>query len=284
MQAHSCLHPILAQASLCVAVVQAAGAGASPIFRCAITPLVAAARHFVRRRSLTLLARAPRRFAMAAVEASSATAAHGELFLYNEDWGMGAFEFGADRGSRRALVCVGGLTDGLLSMRYLPRLAGAVGEDGWRVVQPVLSSSYSGWGTASLDSDVADLDRLLGHLAERRGVAEVVLLGHSTGCQDAVRYLATGSHVSMVRGAILQAPVSDREALPLTSVGSREEFDASLGELRDIARKMIREGKGQEAMLGKGVPLRAKPRAGVFRSFARTWALGARNWTSRVPV
>eukprot|EP00971_Amphidinium_carterae_P028597 563033-Amphidinium_carterae.1 len=84
---------------------------------------------------------------------------------------------------------------------------------GWRVIQPLLSSSYRGWGTGSLhevhvpqlsaheqrthfpshsngrfDSrarkDSEEIALLLTHLAKERGVTEVALLGHSTGAQD----------------------------------------------------------------------------------------------------
>jgi hypothetical protein len=51
----------------------------------------------------------------------------------------------------------------------------------------LLSSSYAGWGTASLAGDAAELRTLLAHLTGVRGARRVVLMGHSTGCQDIVR-------------------------------------------------------------------------------------------------
>ena len=54
-------------------------------------------------------------------------------------------------------------------------------------MQVLLSSSYGGWGVASLDGDAEELEELLAHLTSRRGVKRVVLCGHSTGCQDIVR-------------------------------------------------------------------------------------------------
>lgn len=185
--------------------------------------------------------------AEALAAASSGASARGELFLYNEELGYAAFECGAGHGPR-ALVCLGGLTDGLLSLRYLPALAQALAEDGWRVVQPVLQSSYSGWGIGSLDQDAADLDTLLEFLALHRGISEVALLGHSTGCQDVVRYLAFGKRASMVQAAILQAPVSDREALALTSINFSLDAAAALQKYRQMASSMIAEGHGDEVM------------------------------------
>ena len=58
----------------------------------------------------------------------------------------------------------------------------------------LLSSSYGGWGVASLAGDAEELRELLAHLTARRGVKRVVLLGHSTGCQDIVRAHTRGLH------------------------------------------------------------------------------------------
>jgi len=194
------------------------------------------------------------------------TKALGEVFLYDEGFGMAAFEFGIQAGvtescRSRAVVCIGGLTDGLLSLRYLPMLAEALEQDRWRVVQPMLSSSYRGWGTGSLDEDAAELDKLLAHLNKERGIMEVALLGHSTGCQDVVRYLAVGKYTALVRAVILQAPVSDREALPLTSSGPSSELEASLRTFRGIATAMIAEGRGNEVMPRAASDLLGPPHA-----------------------
>lgn len=177
------------------------------------------------------------------------TAVHsrGELFLYNVEAELAAFEFGITESSK-ALVCIGGLTDGLLSIRYLPKLAQTVSLMGWRVVQPVLASSYTGWGVASLDEDVKDIDALLDNLSAERNITQVVLLGHSTGCQDVVKYLAIGANVGMVAAAVLQAPVSDREAIALTNTGGPGGAEADLEKYRAMATQMIREGRGDEVM------------------------------------
>lgn len=44
------------------------------------------------------------------------------------------------------------------------------------------------------------------------GKQKIILMGHSTGCQDAMQYLLTKHHQTPIHGAILQAPCSDREA------------------------------------------------------------------------
>lgn len=92
---------------------------------------------------------------------------------------------------------------------------------------------------SSLAQDVEELDELLAHLScdtpsggdasppptspaeASRPERNIVLIGHSTGCQDAVFYMAHGRPElrALVRGVVLQAPVSDRdyrETLPET--------------------------------------------------------------------
>jgi hypothetical protein len=68
-----------------------------------------------------------------------------------------------------------------------------------------------------------------------------------------VHYLRTGGHCSRaVRGAILQAPVSDREYLA-TLPGTQP--------LLELAEKMIQEGKGNDLM-----PREASPQAPITAS------------------
>ena len=111
-------------------------------------------------------------------------------------------------------MLVGGLTDGLFAVPYWLPLAAALADRGVALVQPLLSSSHAGWGTASLDGDAAELGLLGRHMREQRGgSAGFVLIGHSTGCQDTVRYAERHGADGLLRGAVLQAPVSDREWL-----------------------------------------------------------------------
>ncbi len=88
-----------------------------------------------------------------------------------------------------------------------------------------LSSVHTpqGYGTGSLDRDADDLSALAAHLGARARVRGVALLGHSTGCQDIVRYVARhgpGARRAAARGSdtaaatypdllatVLQAPV-----------------------------------------------------------------------------
>jgi pimeloyl-ACP methyl ester carboxylesterase len=136
------------------------------------------------------------------------TSLHGTLFVYSPQRRLVAFS--TDVTSPDVVVLIGGLGDGLLFSDTVALLAGELQRHGIALVQPLLRSSGSGWGICSLDTDVEDLDELVAHL-HGAGSRRIMLVGHSTGCQDAVHYLLVGKHVSLVCGVVLQAPVSDRE-------------------------------------------------------------------------
>ncbi|XP_027332058.1 UPF0613 protein PB24D3.06c isoform X2 [Abrus precatorius] len=134
--------------------------------------------------------------------------------------------------------------------RYLEPLAIALDLENWSLVQFLMSSSYSGYGTSSLQQDAKELDQLINYLINKEDSEGVALLGHSTGCQDIVNYMRTNYACSRaVRAAIFQAPVSDREyqaTLPHTA------------SMIDLAAKMISEGRGLELM-----PREADPSAPI---------------------
>jgi len=173
-------------------------------------------------------------------------AAWGELFLYNSELGLAAFNYGTGSHSK-AIVCLAGLADGLLSLPYLPALAKVASEEfDASVLQPVLSSSFRGWGFSSLAQDARELDILLEYLFSERGVSEVVLLGHGTGCQNVVKYLVDGKHTSAIKAVILESPSSEREKLRMTCKSGSS--NAALAEFREQATQMIKEGCGEEIM------------------------------------
>lgn len=105
-------------------------------------------------------------------------------------------------------------------------------------MQPLLSTSLIGWGVGSLDQDADELSKLAQHLKSQfesevritsAGCAKCtchnqrqtsipsaaqafILAGHSTGCQDAVRF-ANRPDIDPPDGVILQAPVHCRAHL-----------------------------------------------------------------------
>lgn len=161
----------------------------------------------------------------------------GVMFKYGPKAIQVAFKTGD---YKQQAIFIGGLTDGFLATDYLEPLAVALDKERWSLVQFLLSSSYSGYGLSSLKEDAMELDQLISYFINKEDSEGVVLIGHSTGCQDIVYYMRTNFACSRaVRGAILQAPVSDREykaTLPETAA------------MIDLASKMISEDRGSELM------------------------------------
>ncbi|CAI7863635.1 unnamed protein product, partial [Closterium sp. NIES-54] len=83
----------------------------------------------------------------------------------------------------RHVIILGGLTDGLLPTQYTARLASELAAAHWSLLQTQLSSSYFGYGASSLEQDAAEIDELIAYIIRRYHASEVVLVGHSTGCQ-----------------------------------------------------------------------------------------------------
>ncbi|KAH9204310.1 putative UPF0613 protein PB24D3.06c [Leptodontidium sp. 2 PMI_412] len=142
------------------------------------------------------------------------------------------------------LLFIGGLFDGLLTVH--------------------LSSSYTGWGTSNLQKDAAELSKCVTYF---RGIktGKIVLMGHSTGCQDIIEYLTGSGHASRAKidGGILQGPVSDRQAIeigldPALYAGSCE-----------TAKAMIQDGDGDEILPSK-----------TMKSFFGPAPVSAKRWLS----
>ncbi|KAJ0413083.1 hypothetical protein BJY00DRAFT_297433 [Aspergillus carlsbadensis] len=157
------------------------------------------------------------------------------------------------------LLFIGGLNDGLGTVSYVADIVAALEGTEWSLFSPILSSSYAGWGMGGLKQDVYEIARCVEYIREykrqRRSAStldsgwgdtdtdtetKIVVMGHSTGCQDVLQYLSAGNpqhrdsesdtttvapaqdrgaraSVGIPRpqidGAIIQAPVSDREAI-----------------------------------------------------------------------
>ncbi|RWR93708.1 UPF0613 protein PB24D3.06c [Cinnamomum micranthum f. kanehirae] len=171
----------------------------------------------------------------------------GVIFKYGPKPIQVAFRMGD---FKQQVIFIGGLTNGFLATKYLEPLSVALENENWSLVQPLLSSSYAGYGTSSLEQDAMELDQLISYFINKENSQGVVLLGHSTGCQDIVHYMRTNAACCRaVRAAILQAPVSDREyraTLPETAA------------MIDLAETMIKEGRAMDLM-----PKEANPDAPI---------------------
>jgi len=168
----------------------------------------------------------------------------GQLFLYGR--GRAAFESPIPESSslpKKKCILIGGLSDGLCPVPYTRDLEQACHQHNWSLVQPVLSSSYTGFGHGSLDQDVDELQELMDFLITHREAEEFCLVGHSTGCQDAVHFLAHAKEDlrSRLRVVALQAPVSDRES---ASVHPNPRADEYL----ELAQNTVNGDGAQEMM------------------------------------
>lgn len=147
----------------------------------------------------------------------------GQLFQYSTNPSLIAFESlppssTAQHVAANKCILIGGLSDGPIPTPYAKLLEEKCHSLGWSLVQPILSSSYLGFGHGSLANDTEELVRLMEYLVCHHSAERFAFVGHSTGCQNSIHLLKHGKRdvVERVKVVALQAPVSDRESLTLT--------------------------------------------------------------------
>eukprot|EP01025_Chloroclados_australasicus_P055740 TRINITY_DN6822_c0_g1_i2.p1 TRINITY_DN6822_c0_g1~~TRINITY_DN6822_c0_g1_i2.p1 ORF type:complete len:326 (-),score=52.51 TRINITY_DN6822_c0_g1_i2:503-1354(-) len=163
----------------------------------------------------------------------------GLLFKYGKKPQNLAFKFGSHT---KNLILVEGLTEGLLTLSYTKPLAETLDEMGWSLVKAQITSSCMGFGFSDITQDAREIQDLVKYMIENQNCESYVLMGHSTGCQDSVRYVklfGDSSEVSQLKGVILQGGVSDREFMM-----EIEEYVKILPE----AQKAVAEGRGEEVI------------------------------------
>jgi pimeloyl-ACP methyl ester carboxylesterase len=148
------------------------------------------------------------------------------------------------------ILWVGGLGDGVRTVRY-PKVIATYLPRKWALAEVLLSSSYKGWATGSLKRDALELGWCVQYFKHIRRGGKIVLMGHSTGCQDIMEYLVgEGKELRhSVHGAILQAGVSDREA---AMAASDAELQQTLKQLVAASKTLIEEGKETQIVPGEG--------------------------------
>ncbi|KAI9792804.1 MAG: hypothetical protein M1816_001536 [Peltula sp. TS41687] len=159
------------------------------------------------------------------------------------------------------LLFISGLGDGLLTVPYTSRIASSLPAH-WSLAEVLISSSYTGWGISSLRQDASELARCVSHFRQLRPQGKIVLMGHSTGCQDTMWYLTGTNSTSRpaLDGAMLQTPSSDREAMvDMLAPGL---YDESV----QTARRMVEAGEGEEI-----IPRRFTACFGGVPCTARRW-------------
>ncbi|KAF4628760.1 hypothetical protein G7Y89_g9389 [Cudoniella acicularis] len=159
-----------------------------------------------------------------------------------------AFEHGPRGNSTRPqniIIFIGGLSDGLHTVSYVDSIADGL-PPSWTIAQTLLSSSYTGWGTSTLQRDVKELSKCVSYFRTIKS-GNIVLMGHSTGCQDVMEYLTGPGHETRapIDGGIIQASVSDREAILMTM--KPEIYHRSCA----AAQAMVDNGDGDEILPSK---------------------------------
>ncbi|KAH7132526.1 hypothetical protein B0J11DRAFT_521911 [Dendryphion nanum] len=158
--------------------------------------------------------------------------------------------------SLNTLLWIGGLSDGLLTVEY-PQKISTILPPTWRIAEVHLSSSYKGWGLSSLARDARELGQCVAYFKTLRPGGKVVLMGHSTGCQDVMQYVVgqkgAGEEDRIpIDGGILQGGVSDREAWDSMMAEETPERRALFERTKRTARDLVDAGRGKEVMGREG--------------------------------
>ena len=173
------------------------------------------------------------------------------------------------------MIVIGGLGDGLLTVPFLSSLAEALEDTDWSLFQVLLSSSFTGWSLSRLGRDAEEVGQCVDYVRNYKqtqlgdkAAPKVVIMGHSTGSQDTLHYLYMPNPLPVdpvfdgglrhlvrpaVDGAILQAPVSDREVIQhvvqQASEGSTPaELEGVLLQLINMTKQMT-YSDGQDVIL-----------------------------------
>lgn len=191
----------------------------------------------------------------------------GELFQYTFPFpSLVAFESLSPNNnnilSPNKCILIGGLSDGLLPTPYTSELQSICHSKNWSLVQPILSSSYLGFGHGSLTRDTKELEQLIYYLIHHRNASNIALIGHSTGCQNGVHFVncADSDLVRKIKFIALQAPVSDRE-----HAMEDDNYESNL----KVAKDMYDNGK-QEEMMPRNVfwaPITASRFVNLFEKY-----------------
>ena len=143
--------------------------------------------------------------------------------LHSYSKSLTAFEHASPIPSPPNLILfLGGLGDGPLGVRYPASLAASL-PPSWSLAEVLLSSAFDGWGTGSLSRDATELGKCIAYFRAQRPGGKIVVMGHSTGCQDVMEYVVgKGEYGGGIEGGVLQAGVSDRQGWDAIVEGDEE--------------------------------------------------------------
>lgn len=179
------------------------------------------------------------------------------------------FAFRCGASESRHIILIGGLGDRMLGLGYTGGLAKLCTDSGVTLVVPQLRSQPA-YEQVTIDSDIEDIASVVDVCG-----GDVVLIGHSTGCQDALLYF--DQHPARIRGIILQAPVSDVEA----AGGTRAEHHGLVSRARSSGPLFLH---GDRLWLAERFLSLFEPhgREDLFSSYLGDEAF--RRWNRSVPI
>lgn len=152
-------------------------------------------------------------------------------------------------------------------------LARALQQSEWSLFTLNLTSSYQSWGLGHLDRDTSEIAQCLEYIKEYKkdkfGGGKIAVMGHSTGSQCVLHYLSQANphtnvpafdpdveHIKrpVLDGAIMQAPVSDREAIFWVlkwGIGDTtpEKARAVYDEMESLAREAVARDSKHDTIL-----------------------------------
>lgn len=134
----------------------------------------------------------------------------GTLFKYSKQLAAFVSTPSANKFVNGGILFIAGLGDGLLCPTYTQTMA-----SNFRLIQPVLSSSYNRFGTSSLAKDAEELFELINYIKENlTDIKQIILMGFSTGCQSICTLLTLFKEKfspQFIKGIVLQGAASDRQ-------------------------------------------------------------------------
>jgi hypothetical protein len=157
----------------------------------------------------------------------------------------------------------------------------------WSLFSPTLTSSYQSWGFGHLDRDTDEIAQCIRHIQEYKRAkygapGKIVLFGHSTGSQCVLHYLSRPNpHTTtppfdrglehckrpVIDGGIMQAPVSDREAIKwVVELGFLGRTPSELRETYDKLVSMARDAIAKDPSTDSMLPVSLTSQFGYPRN------------------
>ena len=169
------------------------------------------------------------------------------------------------------LLFITGLFDTFASVPCVAKVASSLARrsaNRWSVMEIQLTSFGVGFGTGDLIRDAEEVAQGVAWLRSRSKVdsSKVVLIGHSTGSQDVLHYLYHGLAARpAIDGAILQAPVSDREGFSMILSPESDHDERSIREVYFECIDLAKQYQGH--VDGPSLPRRYTKKLGFMHAF-----------------